>query len=95
MGKILCFIYEDMVDFEMTLACHLANKEIVPMAYEMKVIKSKSGLLYYPKMTVKEARNEPDVEGLIIPGGFNNEQREELTELINNLNNNGKLLAAI
>lgn len=93
--KILCFIYEDMVDFEMTLACHLVDKEIVPIAYEIKVIKSKSGMCYYPMSTVKEALEYADVDGLIIPGGYNDEQRDELTELINKLNDQGKLLSAI
>ncbi|WP_315066860.1 DJ-1/PfpI family protein [uncultured Clostridium sp.] len=95
MGKILCFIYEGMVDFEMTLACNLVDKEIIPIAYEIKVIKSKSGMCYYPMSTVKEALEYTDVDGLIIPGGYNDEQRNELTELINKLNNQGKLLAAI
>jgi protein deglycase len=48
MGKILCFIYEKMVDFEMTLACHLLNREIICIAYEKKVIKSTSGIRNYP-----------------------------------------------
>ena len=95
MGKILCFIYEEMVDFEMTLACHLLNREIVCIAYEKKVIKSKSGIRYYPMATVKDALDFTDVEALIIPGGFNDEQRQDLTDLIQNLNNKGKLLAAI
>ncbi|MBU2700146.1 putative intracellular protease/amidase [Sporomusaceae bacterium BoRhaA] len=95
MGKLLCFIYEEMVDFEMTLACHLLNREIVCIAYEKKVIKSKSGIRYYPMATVKDALDFTDVEALIIPGGFNDEQRQELTDLIQNLNNKGKLLAAI
>lgn len=95
MGGILCFIYEGMVDFEMTLACHLIDKEIVPIAYEIKIIKSKSGMGYYPMATVKEALEYTDVDGLIIPGGHNDEQKNELTELINKLNSQGKLLAAI
>jgi 4-methyl-5(b-hydroxyethyl)-thiazole monophosphate biosynthesis len=95
MGKIVCFIYDEMVDFEMTLACHLLNQEIVCIAYEEKVIKSKSGIRYYPMATVKDALYFTDVEALIIPGGFNDEQRQELTDLIQNLNNKGKLLAAI
>lgn len=95
MEKILCFIYDHMVDFEMTLACHLVNKEIIPIAYEIKVIRSNSGMCYYPIATVKEALEYRDVAGLIIPGGQNDEQRQELTELINKLNGQGKLLAAI
>ena len=42
MGKILCFIYEEMVDFEMTLACHLLNREIVCIAYEKQVVKDQN-----------------------------------------------------
>lgn len=95
MEKILCYIYDDMVDFEMTLACHLVNKEIIPIAYEIKVIRSNSGMCYYPMATVKEALEYTDVAGLIIPGGQNDEQRQKLTELINKLNGQGKLLAAI
>lgn len=99
MGKVLCFIYNEMADFELTLPTHFvglyAEKEIVPIAYEMKVIRSKPGMCYYPMATVKEALEYKDVEGLIIPGGWNDEQREELTELINRINDEGKLLAAI
>ena len=64
-------------------------------AYEKKVIKSSGGLYYYPIATVKEALNYKDVEGLIIPGGYNDEQRQELTELIVKLNKEEKLLCAI
>lgn len=95
MGKILCFVYDGMVEFEITLACHLLQMEIIPIAYESKIIKSKSGLCYYPIATVKEALNFKSVDGLIIPGGFNDEQRSELTELINRLHSEEKLLAAI
>lgn len=95
MEKVLCFIYENMVDFEMTLACHLSDKEVIPIAYEIKIIKSNSGMCYYPMTTVKEALKYTDVAGLIIPGGQNDEQRPELTELIKKLNNQNKLLAAI
>lgn len=42
MGKILCFIYEEMVDFEMTLACHLLNREIICIAYEKQVVKDQN-----------------------------------------------------
>lgn len=99
MGKILCFIYKDMADFEMTLSLHLAGawleKEIITIAHEKETIISKPGVQYTPHATVKEALEFEDVEGLIIPGGWNNEQRPELTELIQKLNNENKMLAAI
>lgn len=95
MGKVLCFIYDDMTDFEVTLACHFLNTKIVSIAYDKKVIRSFSGLKYYPDATVKEALQYTDVEGIIIPGGFNDEQTEDLTKLISSIHNKGKLVAAI
>jgi putative intracellular protease/amidase len=99
MGRILCFIYNDMADFELTFSCHVlgtcAGMEIVPIAYDMDKVISSPGIIYYPRYTVKEAIELEDVDGLIIPGGWNNEQRPELTELIQRLSGNNKLLAAI
>jgi putative intracellular protease/amidase len=98
MGKIFIFIYNDMADFEITFVTHLlgadAGKEIITIAYENNIVKSKSGVEYKPKITVKEALNE-EVEGLIIPGGWNGEVREELVELIQFLNKKNKLISAI
>lgn len=99
MGKILCFIYEDMADFEMTLPLTVAGlwleKELITVAYEKEIIKSKPGVQYMPHSTVKEALDFEDVDGLIIPGGWNDEQRPELTQLIQKLDKESKMLAAI
>lgn len=99
MGKILCFVYENMADFETVLACHMlggaAKKEIVSIAYEKTPIEALSQHLYMPKITVKEAINLDEVEGLIIPGGFERECREELIELIQKLHGDKKLICAI
>jgi len=96
---MLCFIYKDMADFEMTLPITVAGlwleKELITIAYEKEAIISKPGVQYTPHATVKEALEFEDVEGLIIPGGWNDEQRPELTELIQKLNNENKMLAAI
>ncbi|MDT8716868.1 DJ-1/PfpI family protein [Clostridium sp. 19966] len=98
MGKILLFIYDEMADFEITLVTHLLGadmgKEVIPIAYEKECLSSKSGIIYKPKATVKEALQE-EVEGLVIPGGWNGEIRPELMELIQKLNSEKKLLAAI
>lgn len=98
MGKILCFIYNNMADFELTLPVNgvmWMNREIVTIAYSMEVVKAKCGILYQPHTTVSDAINIDDVDGLIIPGGWNNEQKDELTKLIQKLNAEKKLLAAI
>ena len=97
-NKIFIFIYDGMADFEITPIAHILGtdlgKEIVTISYENNIIKSLSGLEYNPKRLVKEVVNE-DVDGLIIPGGWNGEIRSELIELIKNVNSKGKLLGAI
>jgi len=98
MGKILVFIYDEMADFEITFVTHMLGadlgKEIVTIAYEDKLIKSKSGIVYKPAKIIKNLLEE-EAEGLIIPGGWNGEIRAELIELIQNINTKGNLLGAI
>jgi putative intracellular protease/amidase len=99
MSKILCFIYDNMADFELTFSTHVlgtcAQQEIVPIAYSRDTVRSHPGVLYTPAATVREALDFEDVSALIVPGGWNSEQREEITELIQKLNNEGKIIAAI
>lgn len=98
MGKILVFLYDDMADFEITFVTHLLGadlgKEIITIGYEDKLIRSKSGIIYKPAKLIKDVLQE-EVEGLIIPGGWNGEIRPELLELIQNLNTKGILLGSI
>lgn len=98
MGKILVFIYDNMADFEITFVTHLLGgdlgKEIVTVGYEDNIITSKSGIMYKPSKTIKDALKD-EVEGLIIPGGWNGEVREELVELIQSVNIKDNLLGAI
>lgn len=95
MKKVLCFIFDNMSDFEMILACDLVDAEVTSIAYDKELVQGTSGMMYKPVSTVKDALLLDNIDGLIIPGGANNEQRPELTELIQKLNNDGKLLAAI
>ena len=99
MGKILCFVYETMADFEITLACHMLGwnpeNEFISIGYEKSLIKGTSKLQYMPEITVKEAINLEDVDALIIPGGYERECREELIELIQKLHRDKKLICAI
>ncbi|GFP76281.1 DJ-1/PfpI family protein [Clostridium fungisolvens] len=98
MKKILVFIFDRMTDYEITFITHILGagegKEIITIAYEDKIIKSRSGFLYKPTALVKDVLNE-DVEGLIICGGWYGDTRHELIQLINNLNSKGKLIAGI
>lgn len=99
MGKILCFIYDSMADFEVTLGCHMLGcieeVKIISIAYERGTIEALSQLKYVPDMTVKEAIELEDIEGLIIPGGVIRECRTELMELIQKLDREKKLICAI
>lgn len=99
MGTILCFIYDQMAEFEVMLGLFRLAKDgpktIVTIAHEQRIVTSMCGVQYTPHMTVKEALTLKQVDGLIIPGGENDEQRDELTTLIRRLDTERKLLAAI
>ena len=99
MGKVLYYLYSDMADFEITFSSHLlgacAGKEIITVAYEKNIIKSRSGMEYRAKTSVAEACGFSDVEALVITGGYQWNQRQELTKLIQKLDREGVLLAAI
>ncbi|MCO1604674.1 DJ-1/PfpI family protein [Desulfosporosinus nitroreducens] len=98
MSKVLMFMYDEMADFEVTLACQavtLSKRELITVAYEKKTLTSNSGIMYIPHRKVTDIESLDDVEGLIIPGGPNIEMRPELTELIKRLNAANKFLAAI
>lgn len=98
MNKILVFIFDGMADYEITLIMHLlstsANKEIITVTYEDKIIKGGSGFLFKPARLIRDVLYE-EVDGLIIPGGWYGETKLELIELINNLNAKGKLISGI
>ncbi len=99
MSKILCFFSDEMADFEVVLAFHIlcskGNREIVTVGYGRDPVVSQSGFTYLPQVTLAQAMELADVEGLIIPGGPIRPQRAELTRLIQKLDAEHKLLAAI
>jgi len=99
MGKILCFFYDQMADFEVTLALHLINtrskQDIVTIGYEIAPVKSQAGFTYLPDMTVTDALQIQAIEALIIPGGPIGEQRPEISDLIQKIYHERKLVAAI
>ena len=99
MNKILCFVSDELADFEITLVFHklktIGNKEIITVGYDSNPVVSESGLTYVPDQTIIQALTLPGIEGLIIPGGPIRPQKEELTQLIIKLDQEKKLLAAI
>ena len=98
MGKVLVFIFDGMTDYETTLISHLlcadAGKEVIPIAYNDKLIKGRSGFIYKPEKVISDILTD-DVEGLIISGGWFKEIKEEFIDLINDLNSKGKLIGGI
>ena len=99
MGKILCFISDQFADFEVTLALHkirnVGKKDVITVGYNCELVVSESGICYKPDLTLQEAMELDDVEGLIIPGGLIRDQKKELTELILKMDREEKMLAAI
>ena len=99
MNKILCFVSEEMADFEVTLAFHIlkskGSREIVPVGTDCTPVVSQAGFTYLPALTLTQALDLPEVEALIIPGGPIRPQPEGLTRLILKLQAEHKLLAAI
>ncbi len=92
-------LWSNMADFEIAFALTIlkvdAHKDIVTIAYEKRPINSIAGFTYMPQMTVIDSIGLTDIDGLIIPGGNNDEHREELTQLIVNINKANRLLGAI
>lgn len=99
MNKVLCFVSDEMADFEVTLALQIirntGNREIITVGYELTPVVSQSGFTHLPNRTLSQCFDLPDVEALIIPGGPIHPQGDDLTRLIQILDDRKKLLAAI
>ncbi len=99
MNTILCYVSDEMADFEVTLALQIlrnvGNREIVTAGYDVSPVTSQTGFTHLPNQTLAQALDIPVVEALIIPGGPIRPQPDELTQLIRKLDREKKLLAAI
>ncbi len=99
MNKVLCYVSNEMADFEVTLTFQFlkskGNREIVPVGVDTTPIVGQSGLTYLPRQTLMQALDLTGVEALIIPGGPIRPQPEDLTQLIRKIHAEKKLVAAI
>ncbi len=99
MGKVLCYIYNSMADFEISLLLHrlknTGKKEIVSISESTRVLTAQSGLQYQPQMTIEDMKNIEDVEALIIPGGPINNNQNDICKLAADIIQSGKLIGAI
>jgi putative intracellular protease/amidase len=99
MQNVLCFISADMADFEVTLALqilkNIGQRAVIPVGYDLTPVVSQSGFTHLPQLSLEQAMELKDVEALIIPGGPIRPQGAELTRLLQQLDRERKLLAAI
>ncbi|MHA2391432.1 MAG: DJ-1/PfpI family protein [Promethearchaeota archaeon] len=99
MKRILCFVYDGFADFETVLVCSglngCENLEIIYISYDTLPLKSSGGLTIFPEKSVSEISRTDEIDGLLIPGGSERELKPELKELIKQLNEENKLIAAI
>jgi putative intracellular protease/amidase len=99
MKKILCFVSDEMADFEITLTLqilkNIGHREIITIGSNLTPVVSQSGFTSLPNRTLQQALELPGVEALLIPGGPIRPQPAGLTELILKIHDEKKLLAAI
>lgn len=96
---ILCYIYDGMADFEITLILHrlknTGKREIITISEHLEKIQGQSGLIFMAEKKISEITDLANVEALIIPGGPINNEQNSICELIRRLTADGKLVAAI
>lgn len=98
MSKIYCYIYPNFADFEVTILLHRLRNAgrytIVTLADTDEAVLSQSGLRYLPDMRISEA-SAADAAGLIIPGGPIRNEQNTIVPLVQAMEEQRKLLAAI
>lgn len=99
MGKILCYIYEGMADFEVSLLLHrlrnTGKKDIIAIGSTLEEITAQSGLTFVADQLIKDIVDVSDVEALVIPGGPINNMQNDICEMALELVERNKLIAAI
>lgn len=99
MAKILCYIYEGMADFEISLLLHrlknTGKREIVAVSENTEIICAQSGLHYIPDRKISQIADISEYEALIIPGGPIDNLKNEICPLIKKMVAEDKVVAAI
>lgn len=101
MKKILCYVYENMADFEIVLTLHcLRNKgEIQPVmiSENREPVTAQSGMRIVPDLAISGISEEILAEsvGLLIPGGPISPEQNEICPMIRRMAGDGKLVAAM
>ena len=96
---ILCYIYEGMADFEITLLLHrlrnTGKREIVTISERTEKITAQSGMAYLPDQRIADITDIAGIEALIIPGGPINNDQNEIIGLVQSMIGQQKLVASI
>lgn len=99
MEKILCYIYEGMADFEISLLLHrlrnTGKREIVAVSEKKEPFTAQSGLHYTADKLISEITSIDEYEALIIPGGPIDNTQNEICPVIQQMIQADKLVAAI
>lgn len=99
MRKILCYIYEGMADFEISLLLHrlrnTGKREIVSISDNLDRLTAQSGLRYFPDFRIADIAFSDELEALIIPGGPIDQEQNGICAMASQMLENGKLVAAI
>lgn len=97
--KVLCYIYDQMADFEVSLLLHrlrnTGKMEIISISETCDSLTAQSGLTYIPQKRIVDVTDMSEVSALIIPGGPINNEQNAVCELACKLLNDGRLVAAI
>lgn len=99
MGKVLCYIYPEMADFEVSLLLHQLRKaggrEIVAVSEGLEEVTAQSGLRYLPDRRIAEIQDLEGIEALLIPGGPICNEQNAICPLARRMLESGKLVAAV
>lgn len=99
MNKILCYIYDGMADFEISLLLHrlknTGNIEIVSISENLSPLYAQSGLCYIPRSKIEDINNPDEFDALIIPGGPINNEQNAIASIATEMIKKNKLVAAI
>jgi len=102
MAKVLCYIYEGMADYEISLLLHylknIGKREIVTVSEKKKILTGQTGLHFMADVCIDEM-NQPNAleeyEVLVIPGGPINNEQNGICDIVREMTERGKLVAAI
>ncbi len=96
--NILCYIYPDMADFELTLLLHRLHQRgcrVLAASEHLEPVTAQSGLRYLPDLTLRDAEQQPLPDALLLPGGPIRPEQNAVCPLVQRMDDAGRLIGAI